>query len=471
MEANTVEVFQDPTPEIIRNIIDRQRAYFAAGYTKKVSFRIEQLKKLNKVIDAREADIIEALNKDFGKPPFETIATEIGIVKEEIEFAIKHLNYWARPYKVKSSLINYPSEDHIYSDPYGVVLIISPWNYPFQLIIGPLIAAIAAGNCAVLKPSEMTPHTSQVVEEIIYEIFDSEYIAIVQGGVETATSLLAEKFDHIFFTGSIKVGKIVMEAAAKHLTPVTLELGGKSPCIVDESAILDIAAKRIVWGKFVNAGQTCVAPDYLLVEESIKEAFKAKLVETISSFYGANPQDSKDFSRIINDRHFNKLTSYLEYGKIVTGGETDASERYIAPTIIDEVHWEDPLMQEEIFGPILPMITYKELNEAIYRITQLPKPLALYLFSEKSAVHKKVLTETSSGGVCINDTLSHYANPYLPFGGVGSSGMGNYHGKAGFLAFSHSKSVLKRSTWVDIALRYPPYKGKITWLKRAIKWT
>jgi acyl-CoA reductase-like NAD-dependent aldehyde dehydrogenase len=348
------------------------------------------------------------------------------------------------------------------------VLIISPWNYPFQLMISPLVGAIAAGNCAIIKPSELAANTSRIVTQITEKTFDPAYITSIEGGVETSQELLAEKFDHIFFTGGTKIGQIVMEAAAKHLTPVTLELGGKSPCIVDSNVHIEHAAKRIAWGKFINAGQTCIAPDYLLVDRTIKNDLLTSIKQCIQEFYGDDPAKSPDYGRIINQRHFERLASFLSEGQPYIGGQTNPEERYIAPTVIDGVDWDAPVMEEEIFGPILPVLEYSDLSEAIAKINERPKPLALYVFSKDQQKQERVLRETSSGGVCINDTVMQVGVSELPFGGVGSSGIGSYHGKASFDTFSHQKSVLKRSFLLDLDWRYAPYQGKLKLIKRII---
>jgi aldehyde dehydrogenase (NAD+) len=348
-----------------------------------------------------------------------------------------------------------------------VVLIIGPWNYPFSLMIEPLLGAIAAGNCAILKPSEIAPHTSAIVAELIHKTFESDYITVIQGGVETSQQILAEKFDHIFFTGGTKIGKIIMEAAAKHLTPVTLELGGKSPCIVEPDIDLKTAARRITWGKFINCGQTCIAPDYLLVDRTIKSELITELKQSIQEFYGTDPATSPDYPRIISDQHFQRLSSFLQDGNIMIGGQTNPENRYIAPTLIDNIALDSPIMQEEIFGPILPMVEYGDLTEAINLINSRPKPLALYLFSQDKAKQTRVLENTSSGGVCINDTVVHISVRDLPFGGVGDSGIGRYHGKTSFDIFSHKKSVLKKSFIFDLDWRYAPYtQGKLKLLKK-----
>lgn len=451
----------------ISEIIQHQREFFQTGKTKEINFRIEQLQKLKQAIIEHEQEIIEALQADLHKPVVETYLTEIAVIKE-IDYAIKHIKTWTKPKKAPVSLEFFSYSARIYPEPVGVVLIISPWNYPFQLAISPLVGAIAAGNCAIIKPSEIAPHTSGIVAKIITKYFQPAYIAVVEGGVEASQKLLAEKFDRIFFTGGTAVGKIVMEAAAKHLTPVTLELGGKSPCIVDTDINFEHTGRRITWGKFINAGQTCIAPDYLLVDKKIKKNLIDSLEKSLKEFYGDNPANSPDYARIISQKHFDRLSKFLEDGEVIIGGETKSSERYIAPTIIDNVSLEDSVMQEEIFGPILPIIEYSDIAEAIALINSKPKPLALYLFSQNKNLQKRVLQETSSGGVCINDTIMHVGVTSLPFGGVGDSGIGNYHGKASFDTFSHHKSVLQNSFWLDLKFRYAPYQNKLPLIKKLL---
>ncbi|MDZ8241940.1 MAG: aldehyde dehydrogenase [Nostoc sp. ChiQUE01a] len=451
----------------IREIIENQREFFQAGKTKDINFRIEQLQVLKRAIIENEQEIIEALQADLHKPVVETYVTEIGVIKE-IDYAIKHIKTWTKPQKAPVSLDFFSYSARIYPEPLGVVLIISPWNYPFQLAISPLVGAIAAGNCAIIKPSEIAFHTSSIVAKIISKYFKPAYITVVEGGIEASQKLLAEKFDHIFFTGGTAVGKIVMAAAAKHLTPVTLELGGKSPCIVDTDINLEHTARRITWGKFINAGQTCIAPDYLLVNKKIKKDLIDGLEKCLKEFYGENPTNSPDYARIISQKHFDKLVQFLGDGEVIIGGETKSSERYIAPTIIDNISLEDSVMQEEIFGPILPVIEYSDIAEAIALINSRPKPLALYLFSQNKNLQKQVLQETSSGGVCINDTIMQVGVSSLPFGGVGDSGIGNYHGKASFDTFSHNKSVLQNSFWLDLKWRYAPYKSKLPLIKKLL---
>ncbi|MFN6537138.1 MAG: aldehyde dehydrogenase [Nostoc sp. EkiNYC01] len=451
----------------IGEIIQNQRDFFQTGKTKDVNFRIEQLQILKRAIIEHEQEIIQALQADLHKPEVEIYLTEIAVIKE-INYAIKHIKTWTKPKKVAVSLDFFSYSARIYPEPLGVVLIIGAWNYPFQLMISPLIGAIAAGNCAIIKPSEIASHTSSIVTKIITKYFQPTYIAVVEGGIKASEKLLAEKFDHIFFTGSTAVGKIVMAAAAKHLTPVTLELGGKSPCIVDTDINLEHTARRITWGKFINAGQTCIAPDYLLVDKKIKKDLIDGLGKCLKEFYGDNPANSPDYARIISQKHFDRLVKFLEDGEVIIGGQTNTSEHYIAPTIIDNVSLEDSVMQEEIFGPILPIIEYSDIAEAIALINSRPKPLALYLFSQNKNLQKQVLQETSSGGVCINDTMMQFGVSSLPFGGVGDSGIGNYHGKTTFENFSHEKSVLQNSFWLDLKWRYAPYKSKLPLIKKLL---
>ena len=448
-------------------IIAKQRQFFQSSKTKDVTFRIAQLKVLKQLVIENKAAIIQALKADLNKPEFESYATEIGVNKE-IDYAIKHINTWTKPKKAAVPLDLFPYSAKICPEPLGVVLIIGPWNYPFQLIISPLVGAIASGNCTIIKPSELAPRTSDLITKLIHKYFSPEYITVVPGAVETSQKLLAEKFDHIFFTGGTAIGKIVMEAAAKHLTPVTLELGGKSPCIIDTDINLEHTVKRIIWGKFINAGQTCIAPDYLLVDAKIKPNLVNALQKCLQEFYGENPANSPDYARIIHQKHFDRLANLLQSGEVIIGGETNREQLYIAPTLLENVSLEDAVMQEEIFGPILPIIEYTDINEAISLINSRPKPLALYLFSQNKNLQRLVLQETSAGGVCINDTVMQVAVSSLPFGGVGDSGMGSYHGKAGFDTFSHYKSVLQNSFPLDINWRYAPYLGKLSLLKKII---
>ncbi|MCX2680839.1 aldehyde dehydrogenase [Galbibacter sp. EGI 63066] len=449
-----------------QTIISAQKKYFSDGKTVDLKYRKSFLKKLKGEVISKEKAICKALYDDFGKSEFESLLTETQIIIAELNDAIKNLKKWAKPKRVRPSLVNFPSSAKIIKEPYGTVLIIAPWNYPFQLALSPLIGAIAAGNTAVIKPSELVPNTSKITADIIKNVFSEEHVAVVEGGKETAQALLNEKWDYIFFTGSPKIGRIVYQAAAKHLTPVTLELGGKNPCIVDETANIRLAAKRIVWGKFLNGGQTCIAPDYLLVHQNIRCELINALKEEILLAYSENPQTSPDYPRIINNGHFERLLVLLENQNVVFGGKTDKKERYIAPTLISEPKMDSPMMQEEIFGPILPILSYIDEQQIKDTITTYEKPLSLYVFSKKSGFYKKIIRQYAFGGGTINDTVVHFANKRLPFGGVGHSGIGAYHGKKSFDTFSHQKSVVKRGNWLDIPLRYAPYGKKIKWAKK-----
>lgn len=450
----------------LKVLLNKQRNFFETGRTRELTYRLEQLRTLREAIRKNESGIMEALQKDLNKSACESYITEIGGVLEEIKFTLKHLAAWVRPSKAKTPVTQFPATSYIYTEPYGVALIIAPWNYPFQLALAPLVAALGAGNCALVKPSEYAPHTSAMIAKLLRENFDEALVAALEGGIEISQALLAEKFDYIFFTGGTAVGKVVMAAAAQHLTPVTLELGGKSPCIIDQTANLDLAAKRIVWGKFLNAGQTCVAPDYLLVQSGVKAKLLAKMQEVMARFYGNDPCDNPEYPRIINVRHFHRLLNLLQGNQVIYGGQSNAQTLQIAPTLLEGVTWESTVMQEEIFGPLLPVLEFGELEEAIAMLKRHPKPLALYLFTTNQKHERAVIQRVSFGGGAINDTIVHLATTYLPFGGVGESGMGGYHGKAGFDTFSHSKSIMKKANWVDIPLRYPPYKDRLALLKR-----
>jgi aldehyde dehydrogenase (NAD+) len=453
----------------IQVIMERQRKFFESGKTRDIPFRLEQLKKLGRAIQRHEKDILGALKSDLNKAPFEAYATEIGMVLEELRFVIRHLPGWATPKKVITPIVNFLSTSRIYSEPYGIVLIMSPWNYPFQLAMEPLIGAIAAGNCAIIKPSNYSSNTSKIIEKIISEAFSDSFVAIVQGGREANHTLLEQKFDYIFFTGSVAVGKTVMEAASKHLTPVTLELGGKSPCIVDETANIDLAARRIVWGKFLNAGQTCVAPDYVVVHNKVKDVLIRKMKEYIVRYYGENGCANEHYPKIINSKHYMRLLALLENQHILIGGNASTSTNQIAPTLIDQINWDNPIMTEEIFGPILPILEYQDFNDVINKINQRPKPLALYLFTRNKRHERKVIGSISFGGGCINETVMHLVSSHMPFGGVGESGMGGYHGRYSFDTFSHKKSILKKSNLFDMPFRYPPYKNRLALLKKIMK--
>lgn len=451
------------------SLLQNQRAFFRSGKTQEIDDRRESLKKLREAIQSREADIMEALKQDLNKSEQEAFVTEVGYMVQEISFVTKNMKFWARPQKVKTALTHVGSSGYIYPEPYGVSLIIAPWNYPFMLALSPLIGAVAAGNCVVLKPSELTPHVSALLADLIADTFDPGHVTVVEGGADTSTELLKQPFDKIFFTGSPGVGRIVMEAAAKHLTPVTLELGGKSPAIVDQDADLSLAAKRIAWGKWLNAGQTCVAPDYLWVHEEIKEELIQQLREAIRRFYGENPLQNPDYTRIVNERHFNRLTAYLREGNSIFGGETDPEQLKIAPTLLEGVTWGQSVMEDEIFGPILLVLTFRDLSHVVEQVTARPKPLALYYFSNNRGKQEKILHSISFGGGCINDTIMHLATPYLPFGGVGNSGLGNYHGKHSFDCFSHQKSVLKQTNKFDLPFRYPSSKNGLRVLRKIMK--
>ena len=446
--------------------IENHSKYYFTGETKSYEFRQKQLEALRNVIREYEPEVIQALKIDLHKSEFEAYTTEIGFLLEEIKFTLKHLKDWMSPKKVKSPVTHLGSKSLIHQEPYGVTLIIAPWNYPFQLQLAPLIGAIAAGNCAVLKPSELTPTVSGVIAKMIREVFPVNYISVVEGGVDVSTELLKQPFDHIFFTGSVQVGKIVMEAAAKQLIPVTLELGGKSPAIVDVDANLKLAAKRIVWGKFTNAGQTCIAPDYLYVHSDVKSEFLQHMSEAITEFYGDNPLTNEKYGHIVSDNHFERLKGFLKNGDVLIGGKHCAKERVIAPTIIDHISWEDPVMQEEIFGPIFPVLEFSDLEVVIQEVRRRPKPLALYFFSESENKQDRITSSLSFGGGCMNDTLMHIVSPHLPFGGVGSSGSGSYHGEASFKTFSHEKSIVKQTTKFDFSFRYPSAKNGLKMIKR-----
>ncbi len=451
------------------SLVIKQKAFFDAGRTRDVAFRKRQLDILRRVVADNREDILTALQQDLSKSAYEGYLTEVGIVLDEIRFVRKRLTRWARPRRVRTNIFLFPASSYRYAEPYGVVLIIAPWNYPFQLVMGPLIGAMAAGNCAVIKPSEFAPNTSGVIGDLISRNFDPAYIAVCEGHSEVSQTLLSQPFDYIFFTGSVAVGKLVMQAAACRLTPVTLELGGKSPCIVDRDVELNVTARRIVSGKFINAGQTCIAPDYLLVHHEIKDRLIDRINVSIQDFYGADPRLSPDYPRIVNQKHFQRLVELMRFGRVIAGGQADLQNLYIAPTIIDEVSWGDPIMENEIFGPILPVLSYENIEEAIAQVKKLPRPLALYSFSNSRQLNETILRDLSFGGGCINDTLLHFANPHLPFGGVGNSGIGSYHGKNSFETFSHRKSILKRSFRLDAPLRYPPYGRKLKILERMLR--
>lgn len=453
--------------EYIKEIVKVQREFYSTGISRDVAFRIKSLKQLRDAIKAYENRIYEALWGDLHKSAYEGYLTEVSMVLQEIRHHIRHLKRWAAPRRVPSPFYLFGSKSRIVYEPLGVVLVVAPWNYPFQLLINPLIGALSAGNCVVLKPSPYASGVAQVLAEMIASVFAPEYVTVIQGGHEVNQALWRERFDYLFFTGSPALGKVVMKAAAEHLTPVTLELGGKSPCIVDESADISCAARRIVWGKCLNAGQTCIAPDYVLVHARVKNELLEKMIFYIRQFYGECPEQSPDYGRIIRQEAVMRLEGLMRKGKIVYGGKVIPEEKFIAPTILDEVLPDDAVMQEEIFGPILPVIEFSCLEEAVSYINVREKPLALYYFGT-TACAEEVITKTSSGGVCINDTVMHIANSRLPFGGVGHSGLGKYHGFDSFVTFSNRRAVLNAPTLWDIPFKYPPYRN-IKLLKMFIK--
>ncbi len=459
-------------PEFINGTnLESMRRYFFNGATRDYSFRRQQLHALKNAVLKYEKEIDAALFTDLKKSPEETYATESGLLLAEINSAIRNLRNWMRPQSAPDNLVNFPSSCKIYREPLGVVLIIAPWNYPFQLALIPMVGAIAAGNCVVLKPSELSPATSAVIEKIIKEIFTEEYVCVVQGdGAEAIPAMMKDfRFDHIFFTGSIPVGKIIYQLAANNLIPVTLELGGKSPAVIEADANITVAARRIALGKFANAGQTCIAPDYVLVDETIKEAFIKKLKETIIFFFGENASQSDSYGKIINEKRFDALKKYLHEGKIIFGGDNDRSKLFIAPTIIEDVYLDSPLMTEEIFGPILPVFGFTIREDAVNIIQKNPKPLSFYVFTTDTKKEKEWIEQIQFGGGCINNTCWHFANHNLPFGGIGNSGTGAYHGKYSFDTFTHNKAVMKTATWFDPNLKYPPFKGKLKWFKLFIR--
>ncbi|QDP86352.1 aldehyde dehydrogenase [Chryseobacterium sp. SNU WT5] len=450
-----------------QEILTQQREFFNSQKTKNINFRKIYLEKLKEVIIKNEDLLYEAIYLDFGKSKFDTFTTEISFVLKDIDYFLNNLKSLSKPKRVRTNLANQLGSSKIYLEPLGCTLVIGAWNYPYQLSLSPVVAALAAGNTCILKPSEIAENTMKAMAKIINENFPKEYLYVVEGGVEEITEILKLKFDKIFFTGSPKVGQIIYEAAAKHMTPVILELGGKSPAIVTSSANFEVAAKRIVWGKFLNAGQTCVAPDYILVDEKVKDSFLDSLKSYIQKFeYGP---EAEQYTRIINERNFDRLTKLIDQEKIFFGGKTDSSKKYIEPTILHNVTWDDAVMKEEIFGPILPILTFNNFNEALLQIGEHEKPLSAYLFTDESEEKEKFISQISFGGGCINDVVMHLSNDYLPFGGVGNSGIGNYHGKYGFEAFSHQKAILDRVTWGEPDLKYPPYSDKkLNWIKKLL---
>ena len=454
-------------------LTEAQKQFFETGRTRDLAFRICQLQLLADAMRKNETVLEEALKKDLGKSAFESYATEIGFVLADIRYTIQNLQKWSAPKRVRTPLYLFPGKSKIQKEPYGSVLILGPYNYPVQLLAEPLVGAIAAGNCAVLKPSELTPHVSEAMYQIVHSTFKEEYIACVEGGVEVNQELLSQKFDYIFFTGSERVGRIVMKAAAENLTPVTLELGGKSPVIIEKTANIKEAARRIAWGKLMNAGQTCVAPDYVLLDESRKQQFLTEMKTAFSHLYGKEIKKNPDFGRIVNERHMERLQKILEQDakSLFCGGWADTLQRYIEPAILDLGKDQNAAsMQEELFGPILPVLSYHKLEDAVRFVNKRAKPLALYLFTKKRSAEKFVLERVSSGGVCVNDTISHLINPDLPFGGVGASGMGQYHGKYSFDTFTHEKSVFYKPADWNLPVCYPPFtKGKMNLVKFFLK--
>lgn len=459
------------TSQEVEKMIENQRAFFDSGATKSIEFRKNQLRKLKKSIKNHEKEILNALRLDLGKSDFEGYTNEVGIVLDSIRFMLKSLDEWIEPVETKTPISLQPAKSFIIREPYGVTLIIAPFNYPFQLVMEPLLGAIIGGNTAIVKPSESAVHTCAIVKKLIEESFDQHYIRVVEGEKEEVTALIHASFDYIFFTGSIAVGKVVMRAASERLTPITLELGGKSPTIVDHTANLEVAAKRIVWGKFNNNGQTCVAPDYLLVQRSIYDKFVSILKKTITQFFGNDPQKSSDYGRIINKKQLERLVKLLDVEKnhITFGGKYDLDDRYLEPTILENITWNHSIMEDEIFGPILPIMAYDDLQGIIRDIKKLPKPLAAYFFSENEKAINYFLDQLPFGGGCINDTITHVGNVYLPFGGVGPSGVNAYHGKASFENFTHPKSIMKRSTKIAHDMLFPPYKQKLKLVRMVLK--
>lgn len=449
-------------------LVAEQRMFFKEHQTKSYSFRIEALRKLYASIVIHQQQISDALWEDLHKSEFESYATEIGFVLGEIKDAIRNLKSWMKPESKNTPMVLFGSKSKVISEPYGVTLILAPWNYPFQLQISPLVGAIAAGNCAILKPSPQTPHVTAVLKRIIEYAFPSKYIVLADIENEQMESLLLQRFDYIFYTGGVGYGKHIMHAAAENLTPVTLELGGKSPCIVDKDTNLKIAARRIVWGKFINAGQTCVAPDYLLVHKDIKDEFINCLIKEIETQYGPDPKVSPDYVRIISHTHCRRLENLMKHGVIVAGGVVDRTEKYIAPTLLVDVDLTSELMTEEIFGPLLPVLQFTNITEVVSFINAREKPLALYYFGQSTAQARRIINETTSGGTCINDVVVQVANTYLPFGGVGNSGMGNYHGIYGFRTFSHQRAIVCTTTWFNLGVKFAPYKSKIKLLKKVL---
>jgi len=454
---------------ISNEILENQKKFFESGKSRDINFIQRKLKQLKNSILKNEEVIYSALYKDLKKSKFEAYISEIGILLSEIDLVIKNIHKWSKPKKIRSSMLNFPSNDFIISEPYGCTLVIAPWNYPFQLAVSPIVSAIASGNTVVLKPSEITNYTGKIIKKLLSDIFEENHLKVILGGIPETTQLLNLRWDYIFFTGSVEVGKIIAKAASKHLTPCTLELGGKNPCIVDSTANLKLSAKRLVWGKFLNAGQTCIAPDFILAHESIKSKLIDLLITEIKNAYGMNPEISKSYPRIVNSNNFERLKAILKGEIVLYGGKTNSDDNYFAPTLIDSPNVNSKLMQKEIFGPILPILSFKNLNDIDKIIKTLEKPLALYIFSTNKNFYNSVIKKYSFGGGAINDTMIQFGNSRLPFGGVGESGIGAYHGKYSYETFTHKKSISIKSNWLDIPIRYAPYDGKLNLLKKVFK--
>jgi len=453
----------------ISAMVRQHRRFFQTGATRPLEFRLSQLEKLSAALHKFESKLLDALQLDLRKSPFQGYATELGLVHAELRHARKHLRRWAAPSRRKTPWFAAPSSGWVQCEPLGVALIMGPWNYPASLMLTPLVSAIAAGNCVVLKPSELAPHTAGTIAAMVADAFPEDYISAVAGGPDVAELLLRERFDKIFFTGSTRIGRLVMAAAAQHLTPVTLELGGKCPAIVCADAAIELAARRIAWGKFMNAGQTCVAPDFVFVQQGVARAFLGAMERSLHEFYGDNPATSPDYGRIVNKQHFERLVGYLREGKVVCGGTHEASALYIAPTVLTDVSPDSAVMQEEIFGPILPVLEFGELDEPLAALRDRPTPLALYVFTRSRQTETRVINEVRSAGVCVNDVVMQIVGFDLPFGGLGDSGIGAYHGRTGFNTFSHQRSIVRRGTWFDAPVRYPPARMSLGWLKRAMR--
>lgn len=453
----------------IHQIVQSQRHFFQTGKTLDVSYRIQLLKKLRDEIINREIEILEALHNDLGKSPFESYTTEIGLVLDELRFMLKHIKKWSRPKRVNTPLMHFPSSTRLFNDPYGTVLIISPWNYPFQLTMIPLIGALAVGNTVVVKPSEISSNTQNIIQNIIQSVFDPHVVACICGDASTAKKVIDQNFDYIFFTGSTVVGTQIARQVSERLIPMTLELGGKSPCIIDGSANIKLAAKRIIWGKLINAGQTCVAPDYLLVHKTVHAELLHHLKNFIIQFYGNDILNNKDYPKIINQSNFDRLLNLLDDQDIYYGGNHDSKLLKISPTILNNISWENPVMQHEIFGPILPVLTYSDLDEIVTKLKSLPKPLALYMFSNNKSTINTLTENLSFGSGCINDTLIQFSNSNIPFGGVGASGIGSYHGLHSLNTFSHTKGMMRKSNFIDIAIRYAPFSKTLGVIKQILK--